>query len=45
MNVTFAGHEHSQSQMVAMSCLPLNFLKGSLFGINTGRPKPEVQEQ
>ena len=45
VNVTFTGHEHGQSQVVAMSCLPLDFLNGFLFGINPSRAKPEVQEQ
>lgn len=45
VNVTFTGHEHGQPQVVTMSCLPLDFLNGFLFGINPSRAKPEVQEQ
>lgn len=43
VNVTFT--EPNRSRQIAMSCLPLDFISGFLFGINASRVKPEIKDK
>lgn len=43
--VTHTGHAHGQHQDVDMSCLPLKFMSGFLFGISASRVKAELRER
>ena len=45
VNITFTGHQHGQPQAVDMTCLPLHYLNGWLFGIQTGRVKEAVRNK